>query len=264
VTIVEGDIRDRQCVAEAVEGIDFVFHKAAPVSVFDSVQRPLDNHEINLTGTLNVLEGAKEAGVKRVVLASSAAIYGNGPELPKVEAMRPQPESPYTLANIANEHYGRVFSKLYSLPVISLRYFNVYGPRQDPHSPYSGAVSQFVDILFAVGTPTIFGDGTQSRDFVFVKDVVRANLLAMHTTSLKGGEVFNVATGERTSLLGLLESVQRIAGVSGGPTFRAERTGDIKHSLADISLAKHVLDFHPTFTLHEGLESLISWSRNSK
>ena len=262
VTVIEGDVRDVETVSAATEGVDYVFHEAALVSVFDSVERPRDNHDINLTGTLNVLEAAKSAGAQRVVLASSAAIYGNAPELPKEETMRPQPESPYGLAKIGKEYYARVFSTLYDLPVISLRYFNVYGPRQDPGSPYSGVISKFVEIITGGGTPTIFGDGTQSRDFVFVKDVVQANLKAMHEEALKGGEVFNVATGDGTSLLELLETVQRIAEVKGDPTFEAERLGDIKHSRADIGSARRSLGYEPSYSVERGLRELIAWSMN--
>lgn len=262
VTVIEGDVRDVEAVSAAVDGVDYVFHEAALVSVFDSVERPRDNHDINLTGTLNVLEAAKSAGARRVVLASSAAIYGNAPELPKEETMRPQPESPYGLAKIGKEYYARVFSMLYALPVISLRYFNVYGPRQDPSSPYSGVISKFVEIITGGGTPTIFGDGTQSRDFVFVKDVVQANLKAMHEEGLKGGEVFNVATGDGTSLLELLETVQRIAEAKGDPAFEAERPGDIKHSRASIDSARESLGYEPSYSVEQGLRELIAWSLN--
>lgn len=261
VVFFENDIRDTTALSSAMAGVDYVFHEAALVSVIDSVERPRDNHDINLTGTLNVLEAAQKAGVKRVVLASSAAIYGNDPTLPKQETMRPQPESPYGLAKIGKEYYARVFSTLYDLPVVALRYFNVYGPRQDPKSAYSGVTSIFVDRVLKNNAITIFGDGEQSRDFVFVKDVAKANILAMHHPNIKGGEAFNVATGDSVSLLTLLHTIQDIEGTHITPSFEAERAGDIRHSVADISLIQSSLGFKPSYTLSEGLTALVAFCK---
>ena len=257
VGFVEADIRDYERLLAIFKGVDYAFHEAALVSVFDSVDRPFDNHAINLTGTLNVLDAAAKNGVKRVVLASSSAIYGNDPELPKVEAMLPCPESPYALAKIAKEYYASVYSTLYDLPVISLRYFNVFGPRQDPGSPYSGVISRFSDLISGGRTPTIFGDGEQTRDFVFVKDVVQANLLAMRCPDLKGGEVFNVGTGRGSSLLQILEDINQLNGTDIAAEFAPARAGDIRHSRADISRARAVLGYEPAFNLAQGLAELI-------
>ncbi len=255
VEVIVGDVRDPAQVAAAMEGMSHVFHEAALVSVFDSVNRPRDNHDINLTGTLNVLEAARARGVRRVVMASSAAVYGNNPDLPKREDMRPEPESPYAIGKIGGEYMARVFHRLYGLETVALRYFNVYGPRQDPTSMYSGVISKFSSVLAAGGTPRIFGDGGQTRDFVFVGDVVQANLLAMRTPAAAAG-VFNVGTGRQTSLLDLLATLQAIAGRSGAPEFAEARAGDIRDSVADISRAREVLGYEPRATLHAGLAEL--------
>jgi UDP-glucose 4-epimerase len=255
VEIVVGDVRDPAQTLSAMEGVSYVFHEAALVSVFDSVNRPRDNHDINLTGTLNVLEAARAAGVRRVVMASSAAIYGNNPELPKREDMRPEPESPYAIGKIGGEYMLRVYHRLYGLETASLRYFNVFGPRQDPGSMYSGVISKFSSVLAAGGTPKIFGDGGQTRDFVYVKDVVQANLLAMRAPAAAGG-VFNIGTGSQTSLLDLLSALQSIAGRSGAPEFAEARAGDIRDSVADISRAREILGYAPRATLREGLAEL--------
>ena len=264
VDLIQADVRDYDALTDALTGVDYVFHEAALVSVFDSVDRPFDNHEINLTGTLNVLDAAARSGVKRVVLASSAAVYGNDPTLPKVETMLPCPESPYGLAKISKEHYASVYSKLYGLPAVALRYFNVYGPRQDPRSPYSGVISIFVDRVLDGRSPKVFGDGQHTRDFVFVKDVVQANLLAMHHPDLKGGEVFNVATGQGCSLLALLETINRLNDTEIPPVFEPARAGDIQHSRADITRAKAVLGYAPSFTLRQGLAALMAACRNEE
>ncbi len=256
VKLVKGDVRDPALLATAMVGADYVFHEAALVSVFDSVERPGDNHDINITGTLNVLQAARRAGVKRVVMASSAANYGNAPELPKREDMKPEPESPYALAKVAGEYYMRSFHTLYGLETVSLRYFNVYGPRQDPSSMYSGVISRFMDLVRNGKTPVIFGDGMQTRDFVFVKDVVQANLLAMRSERVGHGEAFNVATGSQTSLLQLLDAIARLFGRDVRPEFQPARAGDIRDSFADISRARSMLGYEPLFSISEGLRAL--------
>ena len=257
VEFIEGDVRDSAAVAAAMQGVTQVFHEAALVSVFESVEKPQDNHDINLTGTLNVLTAARDAGAKRLVVASSAAVYGNDPALPKREDMLPQPESPYALAKITKEYYLSVFSKLYGLETVSLRYFNVYGPRQDPGSMYSGVISKFSEVIRAGQDPTVFGDGEQTRDFVFVKDVVQANLLAMRGTTATSGSVFNIGTGQRTSLLELLNALRDLTGNDFRVAFKEERAGDIRHSVADISAAVSTLGYTPGFTIHDGLRALL-------
>ncbi len=257
ITLVEGDIRDPAALAAAMTGVDYVFHEAALVSVFESVDQPALNHEINLTGTLNVLAAAKQAGVRRLLFAASSAAYGNEPTQPKLETMRPEPESPYALAKVAGEYYLSLYAKLFGLPTVALRYFNVYGPRQDPSSVYSGVISKFVSVLKAGGTPTIFGDGLQTRDFVFVKDVVRANLLAMHSDRVGNGEIINVGSGQSTSLLDLLATLGKLLGRQVQVNFQPARAGDVRHSLADIDRARQRLDFTPQTTLADGLRQLL-------
>lgn len=258
VELVKADVRDSAALDEAMRGVDRVFHEAALVSVFESVEKPLDNHEINITGTLNVLLAAVSAGVRRVVVASSAAVYGNDPDLPKMEDMVPRPESPYALAKIAKEHYMTVFNKLYGIQTVSLRYFNVYGPRQDPGSMYSGVISRFVDAVRAGRNPTIFGDGLQTRDFVFVKDVVQANLEAMHSDGVGCGEVFNIGTGRALSLLELLDGLRNVTGRSFEVEFKPARAGDVRHSVADISRARRALRYEPRYDIRQGLSELLS------
>lgn len=257
ITFIKADIRDMKALTTAMQGVDYVFHKAAMVSVFDSVERPIENHDINITGTLNVLNAAKESGVKRVVAASSASVYGNDPVLPKTEDMIPNPESPYALAKVAMEHYMRLFAELYDLETVTLRYFNVYGPRQDPGSMYSGVISKFCDDILADRKPTVFGDGLQTRDFIFIQDVVEANFLAMSNQTLGKGEVFNIATGYRTSLLDLIDIIKDLSGKDVKSRFKDVRRGDISHSVADISRARHELGFTPLYDVKKGLMELL-------
>ena len=258
VEVVRGDIREPDALQAALDGIEYVFHEAALVSVAISVQEPAENEAINIRGTLNVLQAARAAGVKRLVFASSSAIYGNNPELPKREEMVPEPESPYALGKLTGEHYLHLFSSLYGLQTVVLRYFNVFGPRQDARSMYSGVISKFAADLRAGRTPTIYGDGGQTRDFVFVKDVVQANLLAMRSDKTGGGEAFNVATNTKYTLLELLATLQRLTGRSGQPHFEPARSGDIRHSYADIAKAQRVLGYQPKFSLEAGLRELLA------
>jgi len=258
VEFIQADIRDASSLAFAMKNVDYVFHEAALVSVFDSIERPIDNHAINITGTLNVLNAAREARVKRVVIASSAAVYGNNPELPKTEAMKPEPESPYGLAKISDEYYMSIFAKLYGLKTVILRYFNVYGPRQDPGSMYSGVISKFFNAMLKGRNPTVFGDGLQTRDFVFVKDIARANLLAMQNSSIGKGEIFNIGTGKETSLLDLLAILKDITGNNFEIQFKDARPGDIKHSVADITQAKKKLDYAPRYDIKIGFKELLA------
>jgi UDP-glucose 4-epimerase len=242
-----------------MQGVTHCFHEAALVSVFESVEKPFENHDINMTGTLNVLQAAREAGVQRVVFASSAAVYGNDPELPKRETMRPQPASPYAAGKIAGEYYLSIFSQLYGVQTVSLRYFNVFGPRQDPKSMYSGVISKFTDDLKAGRSPTIFGDGRQTRDFVFVKDVAQANLKAVFEPRVGRGEAFNVATGQTASLLDMVRMLGELTGRTVNPLFQDTRPGDIQHSAADIGRAREMLGYAPQYTLKTGLEYLLRW-----
>jgi UDP-glucose 4-epimerase len=257
VEFIKADVCDLDALYSITRGVDYIFHEAALVSVFESVEKPVVSHEVNITGMLNVLLAARQNQVKRVVVASSAAVYGNEPTLPKREDMRPEPESPYAIGKITDEYYMQVFAKLYGVQTVILRYFNVFGPRQDPTSMYSGVISKFTDMVRAGKTPLIYGDGLQSRDFVFVKDVVRANLLAMRGKNVGKGEVFNIATGERVNLLDLLRILGKISGRELKPEFRDARAGDIKHSYADISRAKSVLGYAPNYSVEEGLKILM-------
>lgn len=258
VEIIEGDIRDVGAVSAAMRGVNVVFHEAALVSVFDSVARPRDNHEINCTGTLNVLIAARDNKAHRLVFASTAAIYGNDPTLPKREEMRPQPESPYAVAKLAGEHYLRIFHNLYGLETVALRYFNVYGPRQDPRSPYSGVVSKFVQCIQENRAPTVFGDGMQSRDFVFVRDIVQANLAAMKTAGAGDGSVFNVASGRTATLLDLLQTLSELIGRDMTPVFEPVRAGDIRDSSASIEAIGRHLNYRAAHDLKAGLRELLA------
>lgn len=266
ITFIEGDIRNAETCLQAAEGCDGIFHEAALVSVPDSINRPRDNHDINITGTLNVLEAARHQKVRRVVFASSAAVYGDNPELPKREDMLPEPKSPYALAKLTGEYYLKVYAECFGLETVALRYFNVYGVRQDPSSMYSGVISIFSERV-RKGLPiTIYGDGQQTRDFVNVADVVQANLLAMGSQSLKtsnlkpqtgdGFAIFNVATGHKTSLLDLVAVLGELCGILPEVKFAPLRSGDIRHSLAAISKTRSVLEYIPQVDLKEGLVTL--------
>ena len=258
VELVVGSVGDADTVSRAMTGVTHVFHEAALVSVFDSVARPRDNHDTNVTGTLNVLLAARAHGVQRVVKATTAAVYGNDPEVPKRETMLPRPESPYAIGKITGEYYMRIFHSLYGLETVSLRYFNVYGPRQDPGSAYSGVISRFVDVLRQNKTPTIYGDGGQSRDFVYVSDVVAANMLAMHHPDAGQGEVLNVATGTSVTLLELLRVLGELVQRPVQPDFLPERAGDIRTSSASIDRIREVLGFTPEVNLKSGLAKLLA------
>jgi nucleoside-diphosphate-sugar epimerase len=256
------DVLDEHALASACQGVDYVFHEAAIPSVPKSVADPIGTNGPNLTGTLNVLEASRKAGVKRVLYAASSAAYGDDPTLPKTEAMLPAPLSPYAVQKLAGEHYLASYARVFELETVALRYFNVFGPRQDPSSQYSGVLARFISLMLAGETPTIFGDGSTSRDFVYIDNVVSANLLAAKAPAVNvSGKVFNVATGRRTTLLEAYEEVKRITGYSGGINHAPEREGDIKHSLADISLAQHAFGYKVIADLAYGLKQTIAWSR---
>ncbi len=260
LAVIEGDIRDLGALKTAVTGMDYVIHLAALPSVPRSVKDPVSSHEVCATGTLNALVAARDAGVKRFVYASSSAIYGESEELPKVEHFLPAPLSPYGTAKMAGESYCCVFHRVYQLPTVSLRYFNVYGPRQDPTSAYAAAIASFVSRLLAGQSPRIFGDGEQTRDFTFIEDVVTANLLACRTEGL-GGDVFNIAGGSRVSLNQLVSLLIDIISPGAVAEHLDPRSGDIKDSEADISLALEKMGFVPQTSLADGLKRTTDWYR---
>jgi len=262
IHLIRGSVADIDTVRPAVEGADFVLHHAALVSVPRSIDDPVACNEANITGTLNILMAARDARVKRVVYASSASIYGDSPALPKVEYMPTNPLSPYALTKLAGEYYCRMFTKLYGLETVSLRYFNVFGPRQDPTSMYAACIPRFLSLMADDKQPVIYGDGLQSRDFTFVSNAVSANLLACHQPGI-GGEVFNIACGQSHTLLDIVDLLNRTLGKSANPTFEPARPADVKHSLADIQKAGSLLGFSPEVGLGEGLEKLASWHRGA-
>lgn len=257
IEFVEGDLRDESTVREAVTGVDHIFHLAAMVSVPESMAHPLEAELINAVGTLNLLSAASQASVRRLVLSSTCAVYGDDPTLPKMETMPPQPRSPYAVSKLAAEHYCGLFNDFFGLETVMLRYFNVYGPRQDPSSAYSGVISIFVDRMAQNSLPFIFGDGRQTRDFVFVKDVVQANLLAAQTPAA-AGQTFNIGTGRQISINDLFTALADIFSVQGQPIYKPSRPGDILHSYADADRANSVLGWSPRFSFEAGLRQLIT------
>jgi UDP-glucose 4-epimerase len=263
VSFTQGDIRDADLLASLAEGCDLVYHEAAVVSVPYSVEHPQETHDVNIQGTFNVLQAAKKGGVKRVVFACSAAVYGEEPELPKREDMAPRPVSPYGVEKIAGEYYCGVFNALYGVETVSLRYFNVFGPRQDPRSPYSGVISIFVDRVLRGATPTVYGDGEQSRDFVFVDNVVEANILA-GTVPSAAGRCYNVGCGTKTTLNDMLAMLGRITGRGVKASYAPPRAGDIRDSLADIARARAELAYAPGVGVEEGLRRLIEHERRTR
>lgn len=251
------DICSREDVLSSVQGCDVVFHEAAMISVSESIRHPGTAHRINVEGTRNVLEACRKSGVKRVVLASSAAVYGNEPGLPKKETDLAKPASPYGESKLQNEKDALRYFEEHGLETVCLRYFNVYGPGQKPDSPYSGVISRFLHCAATGNRPTIHGDGKQTRDFVFVQDVVSANLLCMEKKEA-AGRVFNIATGTEVSLLGLWEAVKKVSGASAEPVFAPEREGDIRRSVASIEMAREALGFEPAYSLEQGLEKTLA------
>jgi len=263
VRLVEGDVRDASKVAEVAQGCTHVFHQAAIVSVPYSVEHPDESNDVNIRGVLNVLQAAKKAGVKRVCLASAAAIYGEEPTLPKKETMLPEPVSPYGVEKLTGEHYLYTWSKLFGVETVALRYFNVFGPRQDPKSPYSGVISIFVDRLLAKKQITFFGDGKQTRDFVYVGNVVDANILAA-TKEGVSGRAFNVACGKSTTLLELADMIGRVADTQVERAFADPRAGDIRDSVADITRARTELGYEPKVAVEQGLSHLVEHVRSKR
>jgi len=261
VRFVKGDTRNTLEVMKAMEGVDYVFHQAAFVSAFDSYNKPQLANDVNIGGTFNVLDAARKAGAMRVVLASSAAIYGTESQLPNREKLLPAPESPYAISKACNEYHARLFSKYWGLETVCLRYFNVFGPRQDPSSEYSGVISRFVEAISRGKNPIIYGDGSQTRDFVYVKDVARANIRAALADACGKGEIINVGTGRETSLLDVIGALREVYGREINPEFRPWRDGDIRRSVASTDLAKRILGIESTADFVSGMRFLAEASR---
>ncbi len=263
IELLEGDIRNLTTVHAAMRKVDYVFHHAALPSVQRSVEHPEESNAVNIAGTLNVLIGARDAKVKRLVYASSSSVYGNSPELPKVETMTPNPLSPYAVAKLAAEHYARIFQQLYGLSTVTLRYFNVFGPRQDPTTQYAGVIAKFISCALAGSPYPVQGDGEQSRDFTYVENVVRANLAAADAP-LNGAQVLNIAVGAQTTINQIPALLNELTGQKLPTQHGPPRAGDVRHSLANIERATELLDYAPTIDLREGLRRTLEWYRAGK
>ena len=261
--LVEGDVSDPAVAARAVAGCEFVIHQAAIPSVPRSVQDPYSSHKANVEGTLQVLLAARDAKCKRLVFAGSSSVYGDTAVLPKREDMRPNPLSPYALQKLIGEQYLQLFTRLYGLETVTTRYFNVFGPRQQPGSPYSGVISLFIDALAKDQAPTILGDGKQTRDFTYVGDVVQGVLRACEAPGV-AGEVINLANGGRISLLDLVKTLQIVMKKNVAPVFGPSRTGDVRDSQADNFKARKLLDYEPTVSFEEGLRRTVAWHSTAK
>ncbi len=258
----EADLLDMDAVHAACRGVDYIFHEAAIPSVPKSVLDPLGSNRANVDGTVHVLVAAKDAKVKRVVYAASSSAYGDTPTLPKHESMPPNPISPYAVAKLASEYYMTSFYRCYGLETVCLRYFNIFGPRQDPGSPYSGVLAKFITQMLNSEEPTIFGDGAQSRDFTYIDNTVEANLLAAKAPAAQAaGQVFNVATGTRVDLNQTFQLLKKIIGFKGEVKYSPERAGDVKHSLADLSRIEKHLGYKPKVSFEEGLRRTVEWYR---
>lgn len=261
--VIEGDIRDLETVCKAMAGMQAVFHEAALGSVPRSVADPVTTHQVNADGTLNILLAARDSHAQRVVYASSSSVYGDSQRLPKLEGEEGLPLSPYALTKQINERYGRLFMQLYGLETIGLRYFNVYGPRQDPQSEYAAVIPRFISALLGERAPVVYGSGQQSRDFTYVRDVVAANICALEAPAKTWGSAYNVGRGDKVSLLELLETLQDILGMKIEPRFEPPRPGDVMHSSADVTLAKTAINFQAQYDLRGGLEQSIDWYRKN-
>jgi nucleoside-diphosphate-sugar epimerase len=254
VELMEGTIADPETVLRAIRGVEVVFHQAAIPSVIRSVENPQATMLAGVQGTTVVLDAARRVGVKRVIFAASSAAYGDTPTLPKVETMEPKPRSPYAVSKLGGEHLMRVFAELFGLETVSLRYFNIFGPRQDPNSEYAAVIPKFISAARRGVRPIVFGDGEQTRDFCYIDNAVRANLLAASTPRALRGEVVNIACGERTSLKQLLVYIGELAGKQLDPEHRPARTGDVRDSLADVRAAASLLGYEPAIAVREGLQ----------
>ena len=261
---LHGDLTDAEVSARACAGVSCVFHEAAIPSVPRSVLDPIGCNHANVTGTLQLLNEARKAGVQRVVYAGSSSAYGNAPTLPKREDMIPRPLSPYAVSKLAGEYYMQAFASVYGMETVTIRYFNVFGPRQDPASMYSGVLAKFSRQMLAGETPTILGDGEQSRDFTYIDNVVHGNLLASEASAEKvSGRVFNVATGKRITLNDTVEILRELTGYQGPVEYGPDRAGDVKHSLADYTLAKENFGYEPGVDFREGLRRTVEWYRET-
>lgn len=258
LTIIEGDLRDADTCRKAASGISYVLHQGALPSVPRSIADPYTTNEVNIKGTLNMLIAARDEGVKRFVFASSSSVYGDTPTLPKVETMTPNPLSPYALSKLTGELYSILFYRLYGFSTVSLRYFNVFGPGQDPTSQYAAVIPRFITSLLTDRAPIIYGDGEQSRDFTYVEDCVEANLLSCKAEGVFGG-IFNIACGRRATINELFKKIRAIVDASCEPEYIEARPGDVRHSLADIRMAQEALKYSPKYTLDEGLKKTVEW-----
>ncbi len=263
IEFIEGDIRDTNLLDKAMKGVDFCFHEAALPSVARSVEDPITVNQVNIDGTLNLLFAAKKNKVKRFIYASSSSAYGDSSSLPKKEDMKPHPLSPYAVSKLTGEYYCGVFYSVYGLETLCLRYFNVFGPRQDPNSQYAAVIPKFITCFLRNTSPQIYGDGTQSRDFTYIDNVVYANMLAAKAKSTSG-QVLNIACGRRTSLNDLVELLKNLLSSKVSPDYAEPRSGDIKHSLADISEARHMLGYSPKTSFEQGIKKTIEWHKNNK
>jgi len=263
VEIIEGDIRELKTCQEAVSGVSFVLHQAALPSVPRSVKDPLTTNDVNIRGTLNMLIASRDEGVGRFVFASSSSVYGDTPVLPKVETMSPNPLSPYALSKLAGELYARIFYNLYRLPTVCLRYFNIHGPRQDPESQYAAVIPKFISAVISGESPTIFGDGEQTRDFTYVEDCVEANLRACRAQDAPG-RVFNIACGRRITINELFKRIRDIVGSDVEAIHGDKRPGDIRDSLATIRQAQNILGYSPAYDIEAGLRKSIEWFRDRR
>jgi len=261
---MEGDIRQFETCLKACEHIDLVNHQAALGSVPRSVNDPLTTNEVNITGTLNVFTAAKEKNIKRIVYAASSSTYGDHPGLPKTEDKIGNPLSPYAVTKYVNELYAKVYANLYGMQFIGFRYFNIFGPRQNPQGPYAAVVPIFIKALLENRSPLIYGDGTHSRDFTFVANAVQANILALFTKNKRAiNQIYNIACGHQTSLLQLFDELKQEVSSSLAPVHGPDRTGDVKHSMADISKARTLLGYNPSISVADGLRTTLTWYKNN-
>ncbi|MCD6288406.1 MAG: SDR family oxidoreductase [Candidatus Hydrogenedentes bacterium] len=261
IRLIEGDLRDSKVLQEALRGQDYCLHQGAVPSVPRSIADPWTTHDVNVNGTLRLLETARDTDISRIVIASSSSVYGDTPTLPKREDMTPRPISPYAVSKMVCEHYASVWTATFGVPVICLRYFNVFGPRQDPTSQYSAVIPLFVSAILNGKPPTIFGDGQTSRDFCYVENVVAANLCACTAPEEACGQAFNIACGERTTLNELVSEINQLLGTNIEPNYGPDRPGDVKHSLADIGKARELLGYDPQYNFAQGLKLAIDWYR---
>lgn len=264
IELVNGDIRYLNTVMEAMKDVDYVLHQAALPSVPRSIETPLESNDVNTNGTLNLLYAAKEAGVKRFVYAASSSAYGESPTLPKVETMQTSPLSPYAVNKLAGEYNCKAFYNVYGLKTVAVRYFNIYGPRQDPGSYYSAVIPKFIKMMLSGIAPTIHGDGQQSRDFTYIENVINANLLACKASERAYGKVMNIACGERITLNKLVNELKKLLNVEIDAVHGEPRPGDIKDSLADVNLAKNLIGYEPKVLVEEGLKRTVDWFLKNK